>query len=162
MKVILLCFLLLPNISFAVDCNILTEDQISNLKMAYTIGQKITFNNDHFGETIASILWQETKAGCEKYRSNGFIVGDKNRKGKPKSLGLMQVQIRAARDVEKWYPKIFEKEFGKNYSPTNEELLIRLLIQPEFNISVGAAYYKKMLSIKKNWRKSILAYNRGA
>lgn len=160
MKFILICFLLLPSLSFA-DCNNLTEGQLANLKLAYQYGEQITFRGDTFGETVASILWQESKAGCDLYKTKGFIVGDLTSKGKPKSLGIMQVQLRSARDVERWYPEVFEKHFGKE-SPSDEDLILRLLLITEFNIEVGCKYYQKMLGSKKDWKKSILAYNRGA
>lgn len=131
------------------------------LKSAHKYGSQINFQNQTYGETLASIAFQESKAGAKIYQRNGLIVGDRTRSGHFKSLGPMQVQLPAARDVEHWYPAIYQGYFGV-YSPTDEELIVALLTDVDFNIQVGAAYFKKMLQVKKNWSAAILAYNRGA
>ena len=139
----------------------LSETQKENLALAYHYGQQIEFRGQNFGETVAAILFQESKAGSEIYQINGIIVGDRKSKYNYKSLGPMQVQIPAVRDVGRWYPHIFEKYFETNI-PTNEELLVLLLTDSEFNIEVGAAYFQKMLELTGSWSRAILAYNRGA
>lgn len=139
----------------------LTQMQKHVLKNAYKYGSQIHFRNQTYGETLASIVYQESKAGAKTYQRNGLIVGDRTRRGHFKSLGPMQVQLPAARDVERWYPSIFHGYFG-SYSPTDEELIVALLTDIDFNIQIGAAYFKKMIHIKKNWSQAILAYNRGA
>lgn len=138
----------------------LDTSQIKVMMYAHSYGDTLLYKNQGFGDTIASIVFQETKAGYHKYVKSGVIVGDKNKFGKPKSLGVMQVQLPAARDVERWFPSIIKSHFN-NRIPTDEELIIELLTDYKFNIRVGSWYYVKMLQLSKNWRKSILAYNRG-
>jgi len=150
---ILLCF----STAHAIE---LSNVQKYVLKTAYKYGTQIEWRGQTYGETLASIVFQETKAGAKIYQRNGIIVGDRSKTGHYKSLGPMQVQIPAARDVERWYPIIFKTYFGK-YSPTNEELIVALLTYIDFNIRVGAAYFEKMLEMKKSWSQAILAYNRG-
>lgn len=136
--------------------------QYASLSLAYKYGQQIIYKGERWGETAASICWQESKGSFSKYTTNGVVLGDMNSKGKPKSLGGMQVQGPAARDVEKWYPIIFKLKFGP-YTPTDEELIIALLTDLDFNIQVGVAYFRKMLELKNgNWSEAILAYNRGS
>lgn len=151
---VLLCF---STSASAID---LTLSQKIVLKMAYKIGNKYRVKNDTWGETAAAIIFQESHANSNKFKINGIIIGDKNRRGKPKSLGPGQVQLPAARDVEKWFPEIFKKKFG-NFSPTEEELIIALLTDIEFNIEVSVAYFVKMVELADSWEKAILAYNRG-
>jgi len=156
---ILLCLFLFSTQVYAVD---LSESQERILQLAYHHGSQIHYRNQTYGETIASIVYQETKAGAKIYQRNGIIVGDKSKKGHYKSLGVMQVQIPAARDVFRWYPQIMYSYFGRPCYPTDEELIVALLTDVHFNIEVGAAYFRKMLELKHSWSEAILAYNRGA
>lgn len=135
--------------------------QMVHLMFAYNYGNTLQYKGQGWGETIASILYQETHGGHSRYVENGIIVGDMDHRGKPKSLGLMQVQLPSARDVERWFPDVFFQKFGED-SPTEEELIIALLSDYRFNIVVGSHYFMKMLELKGSWREAILAYNRGA
>jgi len=155
-KLILVILLLCSTHAYALDS---TQTHILNLAIKY--GSQIHHNNQTYGETIASIVYQESKAGHKRYQRNGLIVGDRSKRGSYKSLGPMQVQLPSSRDVERWYPEIFKGYFGL-YSPTDEELIVALLTNVDFNIQVGTAYFKKMLEIRKYWSQAILAYNRGA
>ena len=137
-----------------------TQDRV--LSLAYKYGSQIHFRGDTFGETVAAIAYQETKAGAKIYQRKGIIVGDRAKSGHYKSLGPMQVQLPAARDVFRWYPEIMHDYFGRLTSPTDEEVIVALLTNTKFNIQVGAAYFRKMLEKKKSWHEAILAYNRGA
>lgn len=162
MKRILLAVILLCVCTSAYARLELEPDQYYTLQIAYKYGSQIHYKGDTWGETAAAIVWQETKGGWSKYKRNGVIVGDLDQHGVPKSLGRMQVQIPAARDVERWYPIIFQAKFGE-YSPTDEELIIALLTDVDFNIQTGVAYFRKMLELKNgNWSEAILAYNRGS
>jgi hypothetical protein len=155
---VLLCLFLFSSQVYAVD---LTQNQERILQLAYHHGSQIHYKNQSYGETIAAIVYQETKAGAKRYQRNGIIVGDKSRKGHYKSLGVMQIQIPAARDVFRWYPEIMFSYFGRPYYPTDEEIIVALLTDVYFNIEVGTAYFHKMLEMKKSWSGAILAYNRG-
>lgn len=138
----------------------LTNNQLKNLQIAYNIGNKVEWRGEKYGETVASILWQESHAGSIKFQNKGIILGDINSKGKPKSLGLMQVQLQTAKDVIRWYPYIKDKHcYGK--FPTDEFLILKLLTDDKFNIEIGSLYYKKMLELKKDWSDAILSYNIG-
>ena len=159
MKYIFIFFLLLFPLN--VSAIQLDDYQIKYLNYAYKYGNSITYMGQGWGETIASIILQESFAGHKKFTDNGIIIGDKNNQGKPKSLGIMQVQLPAAKDVGRWYPEVFKDKFGDR-NPSDEELLIALLIDYRFNIHIGTHYFLKMLEIKQNWRQAILAYNRGA
>lgn len=155
---VLLCLFFLSTSAFSAT---LTEDQNNILKLAYHYGNEIHFENETYGETVASIIYQETKAGSVIYQKNGVIVGDRSKRGHYKSLGVAQVQLPAVRDVFRWYPEILYSYFGRPYYPADEELIVALLTDDEFNIQIAAAYFRKMLEIKKYWSKAILAYNRG-
>ncbi len=155
-KLILTILLLCSTQVYALD-----DSQIHILKLAHKYGSQIHHNGQTYGETVASIVYQESKAGAKQYQRNGVIVGDRSKRGHYKSLGPMQVQLPAARDIEKWYPEIFKGYFGR-FSPTDEELIVALLTNVDFNIQIGTAYFRKMLEIRKYWSKAILAYNRGA
>lgn len=156
---IIISVLLFVFISINVFGYDLTEEQIQNIKIAYEIGNEIVWRGETYGETVAAILFQESHAGSEKFKTRGVILGDLNSRGKYKSLGLMQIQVPALRDVLRWYPEILKKYF--NYIPSNETLLLELLFNDKFNIEVGALYFAKMLELKGSWTKAILAYNIG-
>lgn len=143
-----------------VDAASLSSNQKLCIELAYKHGNRVTWKGEKFGETVASILFQESKANFKKYQSNGVVVGDGLLNGRPKSLGPMQVQLATARDLERWYPVLFKLKFGP-YSPTDEELIIALLTDIEFNIQCGAAYFQYLLNLKQDYNKAILAYNRG-
>jgi hypothetical protein len=136
--------------------------QIATLLMAKRFGNEI----NEFGETwprvCMSILYQESWANHTRYQTNGVVVGDKDSRGRAKSLGPMQVQRETARFVGSTkYPDIFWRQFG-TLTPTDEELTIALLTDLEFNIEIGCNYFHYLLvRYNGNWRKAILAYNRG-
>ena len=142
-------------ISTNINAQELTENKKNTLKIVYSYGQLIEFNNKEMGEELASICFQESKGNSKIFQTNGKIVGDSN-----KSFGPMQVQLRSARDVARWNPAIFEKKFNST-SPTNNQLKKALLEDLHFNIAVGAAYFKKMLDLKKDLHEAIIAYNKG-
>ena len=137
-----------------------SDNQIAVMKMAYKHGNRIQWRGEGWGRTFAAVIWQESKGNWKRYQVNGVVVGDMDRHGNPKSLGPSQMQLLTARDIERWYPILFKLKFGP-YSPTDEELIIALLIDIEFNIQCGAAYFDYLLHLKNDWRKAVLAYNRG-
>ena len=95
------------------------------------------------------------------WQKNGVVVGDLNSKGKPRSLGPMQVQVATAREVDRKFPYIFKEKYGER-TPTDEELTIDLLIDVRFNIRVGVHYFAYLLKYRNgDWSKAILSYNRG-
>lgn len=128
----------------------ITKDQARLLKIAYEEGKKIGYP-----ETIQAILWQETKAGSYG-KIDGIIIGDS--KSSRKSYGVLQVQLRTAREVLKKYPHL--GTFG-----TDAELLYRLLKDDRFNIRIGAHYFKNLIERfgenPSGWNRAVLAYNVG-
>jgi hypothetical protein len=135
---------------FGVEKISLTKDQVRILKLAYIEGSKVGFP-----ETLQAIVWQETKAG--NYNANRYgIVGDSHLGSVGKrSYGPAQVRLETAWDVLKEYPELGS---FKN----DENLLVALLTDDHFNISIAAHYLKMQLGrFNSNWKKSILAYNVG-
>jgi len=162
MTVIMAVFFLVTNTtSYAKNIVTLEEEQVKCIQMVYDISNKIEIYGDTWGETIASIAYQESWCNGSHWRRHGVVVGDINSKGVPRSLGIMQVQVPTAKWVNKKFPYIFKKKYGDRM-PLDEELIIDLLIDNKFNIEVGSHYFISMLSYRKgNWEKAILSYNRG-
>jgi len=156
-SLIVFCLVAINGYAVQVD-----HTQTKVLRYALNYGNSINYLGQGWGETIASIVFQETKAGYHKYQKYGVIVGDRNSTNGNKSLGVMQVQLPAARDVQRWYPHVFIEKFGRT-NPSDIELIYCLLSDYKFNVRVGSWYFIKMLELSdNNWRKAILAYNRGA
>jgi hypothetical protein len=149
-----------PKQAYAYTLKNLSINQEMCIRLAYKYGQRIEYRGQRYGETVASILLQESHANRKVFQKNGVVIGDKDKRGYPKSLGPMQMQLPTARDLERWMPHVFENKFGP-FSPTDEELIIALLTDIDFNIQMGAAYFEYLLNKKGSWSKAILAYNRG-
>lgn len=139
----------------------LEKEQAECLTMVYEIGNSIRAYGDTWGQTIASIAYQESWCNGKKWQTHGVVVGDMNSKGMPRSLGIMQVQVPTARWVNSKYPELFRNQYGY-ITPSDEEIAIDLLIDNKFNILIGSHFYKLMLSYRHgNMNKAILSYNRG-
>ena len=138
----------------------LERGQIEAIDIAYRYGGEIHFRGDTWGETSASIIYQESHANRKKFQTNGVVVGDWNKKGKPRSLGPAQVQMETAKFVMKHYPHVQRAKYGR-LTPTDEEIIIDLLVDVDFNIHCGVHYFEWLLHKKGDVRKAILAYNRG-
>jgi len=109
-----------------------------------------------YPETIQAICIQETLAGLLG------PIGDLGEKVGKKSYGVMQVKLETAKDVLRWYPSEFQ---FTSQRIIDEELMIKLILDDEFNIKVGSLYFKKLIErskrYKKPWSKAVLAYNQG-
>ena len=139
----------------------LEQRQAECIQMVYEIGSQVEAFGDTWGETVASIAYQESWCNSSRWQTNGVVVGDLNSKGTPRSLGIMQVQIPTAREVGKKFPHIFKDRYGER-RPSDEEIAIDLLIDNKFNATVGIHYYVNMLNYRKgDWDFAILSYNRG-
>ena len=139
----------------------LEPQQSECLEIAYEEGEKIELYGDTWGQTVASIAYQESHCNRSKFQTEGVVVGDRNSKGKPKSLGPMQVQVPTARHVGRVFPHLFTERYGDR-RPTDEELTIDLLTDVRFNIRVGVHYYAWLLEYRKgSWHDAVLSYNRG-
>lgn len=143
------------------EINNLEKKQVECITIAYQEGNKINLYGDTWGETVASIAYQESWCNGSTWQTNGVVVGDRNNKGKPRSLGVMQVQVRTAREVGKKFPEIFREKYGDR-DPSDEELTIDLLVDITFNIRVGVHYFAYLLEYRNgDVDKAILSYNRG-
>lgn len=163
MTVVMAVFFLLLNVGTGNTNEIITleAEQVKCLQMVYDISSGLKIYGDTWGETIASIAYQESWCNGSHWRTHGVVVGDINSKGIPRSLGIMQVQVPTARWVNKKFPDIFRNRYGER-RPSNEEIAIDLLIDNKFNIEIGSHYFITMLSYREgNWEKAILSYNRG-
>jgi hypothetical protein len=139
----------------------LEQSQITCINIAYTEGNKIQLFGEGWGETAAAVMYQESWCNSNIWQKSGVVVGDLNRKGKPKSLGPSQIQVATARFINTKYPRIFKKRYGKRV-PSDEELTIDLLIDIPFNIKLGVRYFSYLLELKRgDVDAAILAYNRG-
>ena len=139
----------------------LEKRQVECIQTAYRLGKKIELYGDTWGYTAAAIAYQESHCNSSKWHTNGVIVGDKDRYGRPKSLGIMQVQVPTAREINKHYPFLFENQYGDK-TPTDDEIAVDLLIYPEFNIIMGVHYIAHLLQYRGgDWEFAILSYNRG-
>ena len=139
----------------------LEPQQSKCIELAYEEGSKIDLYGDTWGETAASIAYQESWCNSTVWQTKGVVVGDLNSKGRPRSLGPMQIQIPTARHVGDVFPHIFKERYGDRI-PSDEELTVDLLIDTKFNIKVGVHYFAWLLEYRNgNWSKAVLSYNRG-
>ena len=139
----------------------LQQAQVNCIQMAYDEGEKINLYGDTWGQTAASIAFQESHCNHSAFRSGGVVVGDLNSEGRPRSLGVMQMQLKTARYVNSKFPYLFKERYG-NRIPSDEELTIDLLIDNRFAIRLGVYYFAYLLERKDGkWGDAILAYNRG-
>jgi hypothetical protein len=139
----------------------LEPQQEECIQMAFEEGSKLYLYGDTWGETAASIAWQESHCGYSKFAPHGVVVGDMNSNGKPRSLGWFQVQVPTARHMGKVFPQLFKDKYGDRI-PSDEELTIDLLIDKRFNVKVGVHYFAWLMNYRNgNWNKAVLSYNRG-
>lgn len=139
----------------------LEPQQQECIEMAFEEGSKIEMYGDTWGETAASIAYQESHCDRSKFQTEGFVVGDLNSKGRPRSLGSFQVQVPTARHIGEVFPHLFEEKYGDR-NPSDEELAVDLLIDKRFNTKLGVHYFAWLFEYRKgNWDKAILSYNRG-
>lgn len=115
----------------------LNEEQKKLLSLAYDIGSRVGYP-----ETMQFILMQETIAG------KLGRVGDEGR-----SLGVMQVQVDTARFISERVdslPILSDKEYAYHLKHTDS-----------YAILVAAHYFKYCMESFGDWRRALLAYNRG-
>jgi len=119
-------------------CLAFTEQQNFLLEIAKIEGEKFGYP-----KTVRAILMQETLAGK---------LGRTGDDGT--SYGVMQIQFKTA----KW---MIEKRLIK-WNDSDINLKLNLKYSDQFNIKVGAIYFKYLLGyFKGDVKKAILAYNIG-
>lgn len=131
-----------------------TPEQRKLMTMAFHIGQDVGFP-----ETIQSLLLQETQAGAY-----GDRIGDTNLRIGKRSYGVMQMKVATAKKVLKKYPKLIPKYFPTRKTlkrVRDEELIIRLIQDDEFNIRLAALNFNIHRKQSKSWAQAVVAYNTG-
>lgn len=131
-----------------------SPEQRKLMTMAFYIGKTIGFP-----ETIQSLLLQETLAGAI-----GDRIGDINLPIGKRSYGVMQIKVATARKVLKQYKKLIPKYFPKRRvfkRLRDEEIIIRLIQDDEFNIKLAALNFNIHRNKSKSWAQAVVAYNTG-
>jgi len=131
-----------------------TPSQRKLMEMAFHIGKEIGFP-----ETVQSFLLQETLAGAY-----GDRIGDTNLPIGKRSYGVMQMKVATALKVLKSYPMLVTKYFPsrkKLKRIRDEELIIKLIQDDEFNIRLASLNFLIHRKASKSWAQSVVAYNTG-
>ena len=130
-----------------------TPEQRRALTIAYHVGQKIGYP-----ETIQAILLTETRA-C----SIGNRIGDTNLPMGKRSYGCMQVKVATAKKVLRAYPQLVKEYFpGRTYASLHdEEIILRMIQDDVFNITVAAMNFVVERNAVHSWNKAVVAYNTG-
>ncbi len=124
----------------------LTGQQVQLLKTAYDIG--LQDGGLSQAQLLQSTLLQETIAG-----QLGRIGHQSAPVGK-RSYGVMQVKVTAAQDVLAAYPTL-------GGFRTDEELIVRLMMDDEFNIHVASKFLLLMREKTGSDSEALVAYNIG-
>jgi hypothetical protein len=109
-----------------------------------------------YPETIQGILQQETRAG------KLGRIGNKGSTVRYKSYGVMQIQPDTALFIMRKLWKMNKQDI-----PSLHELIVRLLLDDEFNINLGTSYFSYLIDkfggseAPLSWTKAVLSYNIG-
>lgn len=124
----------------------LTEEQVDLLKQAYDIGYQD--GGEPHALLLQSTLLQETIAGqLGRVGHRAAPVGKR-------SYGVMQVKVSAASDVLEGHPQL-------GVSHTDEELIVRLMTDDEFNIRIASKYLLFLRDKTSSDAEALVAYNMG-
>lgn len=124
----------------------LTEDQVNLLKLAYDIGDED--GGEQHANLLQSTLLQESIAG------QLGRVGHRTAPVGKRSYGVMQVKVSAASDV-------LEEHAHLGLPSNEEELIVRLITDDEFNIRVASKYLLYLRDKTKSDAEALVAYNMG-
>ena len=124
----------------------LSDEQIALLKLAHEIG--LADGGPEHARIVQAVLMQETLAG--KLGRIGHLTAGVGKR----SYGLMQVKVVAARDVLRHY-----EGFGR--FRTDEELIVRLMTDDEFNIRVASKFLRHLGRKTETTEQMLVAYNIG-
>ncbi len=125
----------------------LTDEQISLLKLAYTIA--LADGGREHAELVQAVMLQETIAG------HLGRIGHMTAPVGKRSYGIMQVKVTAARDVLRKFPGEFDR------FRADEELIARLLMDDEFNIRMGSKFLMHLRPHTQSTEQLLVAYNIG-
>lgn len=124
----------------------LTTEQVDLLKVAYEIG--LQDGGLTHAQLLQSTLLQESIAG------QLGRVGHRTAPVGKRSYGVMQVKVSAALDVLQIYPTLGQFR-------TDEDLIVRLMTDDEFNIRVASKFLLYMREKTGNDSEALVAYNIG-
>ncbi len=124
----------------------LTEDQVNLLKLAYDIGYQD--GGEQYASLLQSTLLQESIAG------QLGRVGHRTAPVGKRSYGVMQVKVSAASDVLDEHPQL-------GLSRTDEELIVRLITDDDFNIRVASKFLLYLREKTSSDAEALVAYNLG-
>lgn len=134
----------------------LTSHQYYNLLLAKaTVDHYCKVDCKNLTLLVLGIEWQESHAGL--YGPVGDI---QNGFGK-RSYGLMQIKLLAANKILQLHPNL-KHEYFQNRPITYDELIARLILDNQFNVTVGM-YYLEYLHDRfhLSWDEAVRAYNQG-
>lgn len=124
----------------------LSPEQMDLLQLAYDIG--FEDGGHRHAELVQAILMQETIAG--QLGRMGHMTAPVGKR----SYGVMQVKVTAARDV-------LSENAGLGEFRADEELIVRLLSDDEFNIRIASKYLLQLKERVKTMDRALVAYNVG-
>jgi len=124
----------------------LTEEQVDLLKLAYDIGYQD--GGEQHASLLQSTLLQETIAG------QLGRVGHRTAPVGKRSYGVMQVKVSAASDVLEEHPQL-------GAIRTDEELIVRLMTDDEFNIRIASKFLLFLRDKTSSDAEALVAYNMG-
>jgi hypothetical protein len=124
----------------------LTAEQVALLKLAYDVG--LQDGGLTHAQLLQSTMLQETIAGqLGRVGHHSAPVGKR-------SYGVMQVKVTAALDVLNAEPAL-------GGFRTDEELIVRLMMDDEFNIRVASKFLLRMREKTSSDSEALVAYNIG-
>jgi len=124
---------------------IFTSEQITNLRLAHTIGKEVGHPT-----IIQSIMLQESNGGTNPRLNSGG------------SYGIMQVQVVAARSVFTHYPDTRDRYFPNKTAISNADIIKLLMTNKEANIRIAVRHFSIYLKLcKGDLNKTIAGYNMG-
>lgn len=124
----------------------LTEEQVNLLKLAYDIGYQD--GGEQHASLLQSTLLQESIAG------QLGRVGHRTAPVGKRSYGVMQVKVSAASDTLEEHPQL-------GVLRTEEELIVRLMTDDEFNIRVASKFLLFLRDKTSSDAEALVAYNMG-
>lgn len=124
----------------------LNDEQIALLKLAHQVG--LADGGAEHAQITQAVLMQETLAGLLGR------IGHLTAKVGKRSYGVMQVKVTAARDVLRHFE-------GFDRFRTDEELIVRLMTDDEFNIRIASKFLLHLNERTATTEQTLVAYNIG-